>query len=86
MVRYLKVYVAVTLHVGTDGRTKPVALEWEDGKIFYIDKVFSERNSPPEHVGALLTRRYDVLICGREKSLYLETTTNRWFVEKPLYG
>lgn len=83
--RYEKVYVAMTLYVDTSGKMKPVALIWEDGRRYSIDKVYSERNSPPEHVGAILTRRYDVSVSGREKTVYLETQTNRWFVEKPLY-
>lgn len=85
MVRYEKIYVAVTLFVDTEGRMRPIALDWENGRRFGIDKVISERNSPPDHVGAILTRRYDILISGRERTLYLETHSNRWFVEKPIY-
>lgn len=86
MLRYKKVYVAVTLYVDAEGRMKPVAIDWADGRRFTVDRVLSERNRPPEHVGAILTRRYEVLVEGKEKKLYLETQTNRWFVETPLYG
>lgn len=86
MVRYEKVYVSVFLYVDTDGKMKPVALEWENGRRYRIEKVSSERNCPPDHVGALLTRRYDVIIGGKEKRLYLETQSARWFVEKPIYN
>lgn len=84
--KYLKVYVGVFLYTDTDGRTKPVAIEWETGRRFKIDGVLSERMSPPQHVGAILTRRYEIKIDGRVKVLYLETGTNRWFVEKPVFN
>lgn len=85
MFRYEKVYIAVILYVGTDGRMKPIALDWEDGRRFPIDKVVSERNCPPDHVGAILTRRFDVRMEGKEKTMYLELQTGKWFVEKPTY-
>lgn len=85
MVNYRKVYVAVTLYVNTEGKARPVALDWEDGRRFRIGKIVSVRNAPPEHVGAILTRRYDCVIGGRTRTLYLETYANRWFVEKPEY-
>lgn len=84
MIKYEKVYVSVEIKVDTQGYENLLSLEWEDGRIFFIDKTLSERMSPPAHVGAVLTKRYDVVIEGRERTLYHETTTNRWFVEKPL--
>lgn len=63
----------------------PAAVFWENGKRYDVDKVVNERMRPPDHVGGILTRRYDVLIGGKEKKLYLETSTNKWFVEKPQY-
>lgn len=82
MPRYEKTYVAVTLYVDIYGKMSPVAIDWETGRKFEIERVVSERNSPPEHVGAILTRRYDVIIGGMEKTLYLEMQTNKWFVER----
>ncbi len=84
MIKYEKVYVSVELKVDTFGNESLLSLEWEDGRVYRIDKTFSIRMSPPQHVGAVLTKRYDVLIEGQEKILYRETATNRWFVEKPL--
>lgn len=63
---------------------KPVAVEWTDGTRFDIDKITDERNAPPEHTGGVLTRKYKVIIRGREKIIYLDRQTNKWFVEKPL--
>lgn len=84
MIKYEKIYVSVELRVDAFGNESLLSLEWEDGRVYHIDKAFSIRMSPPQHVGAVLTKRYDVLIEGQEKILYRETATNRWFVEKPL--
>lgn len=75
----------MTLHVDREGYMKPTAIEWEDGRIYNIERVTDERMSPPPHVGAILARRYDVIVEGREKTVFLETSSNKWFVEKPLY-
>ena len=80
-----KIYVVTFLRISEDGIMKPVAVEWTDGKLFEIDKVVDERNAPPEHTGGVLTRKYRVVIRGKEKIIYLDKQTNRWFVEKPLY-
>lgn len=86
MVSFEKVYVAMLLHIDEEGIMKPVAIEWTDGTRFEIDKITDERNAPPEHTGGVLTRKYKVIINGREKTIYLDKQTDRWFVEKPLYG
>lgn len=70
------------LHVNDEGMMKPVAVEWTDGTRFDINKVIDERNAPPERTGGVLTRKYRVLIDGKEKTIYLDKQTNRWFVEK----
>lgn len=85
MVKYEKVYVAMLLYISDEGYIKPVAVEWTDGTKFDIDKIIDERNAPPEHTGGVLIRKYKVLVKGKEKIIYLDKQTNRWFVEKPLY-
>ena len=82
MVSYEKVYVAVYLKINNDGIMKPVAIEWTDGTLFEIFKILDVRNAPPEHTGGVLTRKYRVIVKGREKILYLDKQTNRWFVER----
>lgn len=84
MVQYKKVYVSMLLHIDGEGFMKPIAVEWTDGTRFDIDKIIDERNAPPEHTGGVLTRKYKVIIKGKEKKIYLDKQTNRWFVEKPL--
>ena len=85
MLIYEKVYISMLLHVDEDGIMKPVVVEWQDGTKYDIDKILDERNAPPEHTGGVLTRKYKVLIKGKEKVIYLDKQTNRWFVEKSLY-
>lgn len=47
--------------------------------------VMAERNALPEYAEGVLTRKYKVIIKGKEKKIFLDKQTNRWFVEKPLY-
>ncbi len=82
MASYEKIYVAVYLKIDMDGFMKPVAIEWTDGTLFEIEKIIDERNAPPEYTGGVLTRKYKVIIKGREKLLYLDRQTNQWFVER----
>lgn len=83
MEAFEKVYVAMRLRVDEEGRVRPTAVEWEE-RVYPVDRVLDERMAPPAHVGAYLTRRYECLVSGRRKVFYLETQSNRWFVEKPL--
>lgn len=82
MINYEKIYVSMLLHIDEEGSMKPVAVEWTDGTQFDIDKIIDERNAPPEHTGGVLTRKYKVVIKGKERIIYLDKQTNRWFVEK----
>lgn len=84
MESYEKVYVAMHLYVDESGDVRPTALVWEDGRRYEIDRVLSVFASPPAHVGGVLTKRYEVEITGFRREIYLETRTNRWFVEKPV--
>lgn len=76
MEQYEKIYVSMILYVDRDGKMTPTDIEWEDGRKYHVDKVIKKRTSPPEHVGASVTRRYDVIVEGRKKILYLDTTTS----------
>ncbi len=82
--QYKKVYVGMVLFTDTDGISKPVELEWANGARFSISKVLDKRFAPPQHVGSSPTMRYTVLIQGREKVLYFEKFSNKWFVEKKI--
>lgn len=82
MENYEKKYVAMRLHVDAAGTVRPIAVEWDDGQLFEVQKVLSAAMSPPPHVGAMLTMRYDCVVEGSERALFHETQTNRWFVER----
>ena len=79
---YEKVYVGMVLYTDTEGNTKPVELEWINGRKYAISKVIDRRIAPPAHVGSSPTIRYTVLVQGREKLIYYEKFSKRWFVEK----
>lgn len=77
--KYIKVYVAVTVLIDESGFIRPLSVVYE-GKRYEVDKIVDVRTTPPEHVGGLITRRYDCKILGKVRSLYVEKT-GRWFVE-----
>lgn len=79
MGKFFKVYVAVTLFVDERGKILPVSLFY-DGREYLIDKVTDIRLTPPEHVGGLITKRYDCVIKRQVRHLYSEAT-GRWFLE-----
>lgn len=72
--------MSVIVKITDEGKLKPLEIEWRDGRHFKIDRILDERQAPST-VGSILTKKYKILVRGAEKSLYLETTTNRWFVE-----
>ena len=39
---YEKVYVAVTLKVDREGNVRPLSFEWEDGRVFAVDRVLAQ--------------------------------------------
>ena len=76
---YIKVYIAVTIHVDERGRKLPLSIIYE-GREYPVDKIVDIRTTPPEHVGGLITKRYDCSVAGKVRSIYAEVT-GRWFVE-----
>ena len=82
MAVYEKHYLTIIIRVDTDGNIKPVAIEWEDGRKFSVDKVLSIINAPPVHVGSTPTKKYDIIIEGRHRVVYFEESAGRWFIER----
>ncbi len=76
---FIKIYIAVTLFVNERGVALPLSITYE-GREYAVDKVVDVRTTPPRYVGGLITKRYDCLICGKVRHLYVEIT-GRWFVE-----
>lgn len=75
-----KVYVEVIVRYRIDGAVLPLAIVWEDGHKYEIDKVKDVRKAASLKVGGV-GYRYTVVIQGKEKYLFFETTENKWFVE-----
>ena len=73
-----KVYVAVNLDVGTDGRIRPRLIRWEDGMIYEVDRVNDVRRAASTKVGGCGIR-YTISVCGKETYLFNED--DKWFVE-----
>ena len=74
-----KIFVKVFAEHDENGKTKPLALTWTDGKQYGIDRVTDVRLAPSLKGGGL-GMRYTVRIGGKE--VYLFEDEGRWFLEK----
>lgn len=74
-----KCYVEVIARHALDGSVEPLALVWEDGRVFAIDRVVEKRRAASMRVGGH-GLRYTVSICGRERFVWLDD--RGWYVEK----
>ncbi len=73
-----KTYVSVDVHVDTDGKITPLAIIWEDGQRFEIDRISDIRCVASRKAGGIGTR-YTCTIHGMNRYLYFEDP--QWFVE-----
>jgi hypothetical protein len=79
-----RIYVELRVIFGADGTMTPVAMKWEDGRIFGIDRILDVRRAA-SRAGSMGVR-YTVKILGQERYLFFEDTysdsgRSRWFVE-----
>ena len=74
-----KIFVKVFAEHDENGKTKPLALTWTNGKQYGIDRVTDVRLAPSLKGGGL-GMRYTVRIGGKE--VYLFEDEGRWFLEK----
>ena len=84
----IKVYVRVKVQFDEEGRMRPQAILWEDGRRFEIEKVTDIRPAPALRAGGQ-GDRYTVRIGKRESYLFFERLAfpagcvqGRWFVER----
>ena len=84
----VKVYVDVAVHFTKDGRMMPIAITWEDGRNYTIDRVTDIRPAASMRAGGQ-GDRYTVRVSGRESYLFFERNASltgnhigRWFVER----
>jgi hypothetical protein len=73
-----KVFVKVTASFDTDGRITPLSLEWEDGRLYTIDRITDLRRAASLKAGGM-GLRYTVIINGKQSYLFYEGP--KWFVE-----
>lgn len=77
-VSWRKVPVAVYLEIDEAGGVTPQAVEWDDGRLFEIDRLLEVTRAVSERVGGFGIR-YTVRI--REKEAHLYDQHDRWFME-----
>ncbi|HHV59290.1 MAG TPA: hypothetical protein GXX49_03155 [Clostridiaceae bacterium] len=73
-----KVFVDVIVQYTKEGQKVPLAVIWEDGRRYEIDKVTDVRRAASLKVGGQ-GLRYKCRISGNETFLWLEE--GKWFVE-----
>lgn len=74
-----KHYVEVVSRTDEDGFITPVAVVWEDGRTFEIDRVLDHRQAASLKVGGTGTR---YLVKIGSQTTYLFHENPRWFVEE----
>lgn len=77
---YKKVYVSVVAKFDADGTITPLSVQWDDGRLFEIDRVLESRNVASTKFGGYGTR-YLCLFRGQRKLLFYDKRESRWFVE-----
>ncbi len=75
----VKVYVDVVAHFDKEGNITPITIQWENGKIYEIDRVLDVRRCSSLRAGGS-GMRYIVRISGHNTSLFYEEPA--WFVER----
>lgn len=73
-----KVFVKITAEHDLNGKIKPVAVNWEDGRIFPIDRVIDARVAASLKAGGQ-GMRYTCRI--RNRVFFLFHDENKWFIE-----
>jgi len=73
-----KIFVKVTAEHDIEGKTRPLSLKWEDGRVFEIERVLDVRQAASLKGGGL-GMRYTCKISG--KQVYLFCDEDRWFLE-----
>lgn len=74
-----KTYVEVVLDVSTEGKVTPLAIYWEDGRCFCVDRVLERRYAASMKVGGH-GMRYTVSVEGKLTHLWNDDAG--WYVER----
>ena len=74
-----KVYIDVDAHFTKEGELTPLAITWEDGHRYEVDRVLNVQRCASRKAGGVGIR-YTCRICGQTSCLFYEV--DRWFVER----
>ena len=75
----MKIYLKVNADFDLNGKIVPRSIEWEDGRVFAIDRVLDVRRAASLKAGGV-GLRYICRIRGRTVALFNDE--NKWFTEK----
>ena len=75
----MKIYLKVNADFDVNGKIVPRSIEWEDGRVFAIDRVLDVRRAASLKAGGV-GLRYICRIRGRTVALFNDE--NKWFMEK----
>ncbi len=73
-----KKYVDMIVRYFPDGTITPMAVWWDEGKVYEIDRILDVRPAASLKAGGAGIR-YTCLILGKQTYIWLEES--RWFVE-----
>ena len=75
-----RAYVKVIVSVDETGKVRPLSIEWEDGRIFYVDRLLDVRRAAATKAGGH-GMRYTVRIGEKQTYIFCDEQ-QRWFVEE----
>ncbi len=85
MTKYERIPLSVYIMVNCDGSFKPLKIIFSD-KTYDITKIIRKMKLTPPGVGCVAPIEYTVVIEGKEKQIYYEPSTNKWFpVKESMY-
>ncbi len=79
LVSIMKIPLKVNADFDLNGKIMPRSIEWEDGRVFAVDRVLDVRRAASLKAGGM-GLRYICRICGRTVALFNDE--NKWFMEK----
>ena len=79
LVSIMKIPLKVNAYFDLNGKIMPRSIEWEDGRVFAVDRVIDVRRAASLKAGGT-GLRYICRICGRTVALFNDE--NKWFMEK----
>lgn len=76
----MSTFVDVILKHDSYGNKQPMFIRWNNGTLYVIDKL--KNVSRAVSGSGMQVTKYDVMIGGRETSLYEDKYLGKWYVEE----